>query len=66
MKRAPNGMHDRDAEAIEALERARNLPPGNERSEAMKTAGRLRAETEASRRLRPGHYPPQRVRREDN
>jgi hypothetical protein len=31
-----------DAEAIEALEKAQNLPPGKERSEALKQAGRLR------------------------
>jgi hypothetical protein len=31
-----------DAEAIDALEKAQELPPGKERTEALKKAGRLR------------------------
>jgi hypothetical protein len=43
-KRPPTLFPDpeRDADAIEALERAQNLPPGKERSEALKKAGQLR------------------------
>jgi hypothetical protein len=33
---------ERDAEAIDALERAQKLPPGKDRTEALKKAGRLR------------------------
>jgi hypothetical protein len=33
---------DWDAEAIEALEAARKMPPGKEKSEALKKAGTLR------------------------
>jgi hypothetical protein len=33
---------DLEAEAVAALEQARNLPPGPERTEAMKKAGILR------------------------
>jgi hypothetical protein len=38
---------DRDAEAIEALEVAQNLPPGKEQTEALKQAGRLRNAADA-------------------
>ena len=43
-KRPPTMFPDplRDAEAIEALEMAKKLPPGKERTEALKKAGRLR------------------------
>jgi len=34
--------HDLDADALMALEQARNLKPGLERAEAMKRAGSLR------------------------
>jgi hypothetical protein len=40
-----------DAEAIEALERAQRLPPGNERTEALEKAGRLRNAAIAYRRI---------------
>jgi hypothetical protein len=33
---------DLEAEALAALEKARTMPPGRERSEAMKKAGALR------------------------
>jgi hypothetical protein len=38
----PRPKVDLEAEAMAALERARNLPPGPERTEAMKKAGILR------------------------
>jgi len=64
MKQAPGATHDYDAEANEALDRALALPPGAERSEAMKKAGQLRARAEAAAHQRPGHYPSQRIQRE--
>jgi hypothetical protein len=36
------GNHDWDARASEALANAKRLPPGSERSEAIKKAGQLR------------------------
>jgi hypothetical protein len=44
MKRAEpsNDAIDWDAKAIEALEAARLMPPGKEKSEALKKAGMLR------------------------
>jgi len=41
-KREPRSKLDLDAEASAALERARLMPPGPERTEAMKKAGILR------------------------
>jgi len=43
-RRSPSGPdgHDWDARAQEALDAARKLPHGSERSEAMKKAGQLR------------------------
>jgi hypothetical protein len=38
----PRPKLDLEAEALAALERARTLPPGPERTEAMKKAGILR------------------------
>jgi hypothetical protein len=48
-KRPPTLFPDpeRDAEAIEALEKAQNLPPGKERTEAFNKAGRLRNAADA-------------------
>jgi hypothetical protein len=34
--------HDLEAEALAALEKARSMPPGPERTRAMKKAGNLR------------------------
>ena len=44
MKEMPNNTdrHDWDARASEALANAKKLPPGPERTDAIKTAGRLR------------------------
>ena len=44
MKRTPRAPVDRnwDAKATEALERARGMPPGQEKTEALKKAGMLR------------------------
>ena len=44
MKQMPNNIdrHDWDARASEALANAKKLPPGSERNDAIKTAGRLR------------------------
>jgi hypothetical protein len=42
---------ERDAEAIEAFERAQRLPPGNERTEALKKAGRLRNAVDTYRHI---------------
>jgi hypothetical protein len=41
-KKVPRSKLDLDAEALAALEKARLLPPGPERTEAMKKAGILR------------------------
>jgi hypothetical protein len=41
-KKLPSAKVDLDAEAVIALEQARNLKPGVERTEAMKRAGILR------------------------
>jgi hypothetical protein len=41
-KKESRGKLDLDAEASAALERARLMPPGPERTEAMKKAGILR------------------------
>ncbi|MDO9564797.1 MAG: hypothetical protein Q7J60_24520 [Bradyrhizobium sp.] len=38
----PSRSHDVEASADEALAEARSLPPGPERIEALKTAGKLR------------------------
>jgi hypothetical protein len=40
-----------DAEAIEALEMAQNLPPGKEQTEALKQAGRLRNAADAYKHI---------------
>jgi hypothetical protein len=40
--RQSSDVHDLDAKAAAALEEARNLPPGPERTEAMKKAGIIR------------------------
>ena len=42
-----------DAEAIAALEEARNLPPGPDRTEALKKAGILRKAADLHRSLLP-------------
>jgi len=42
MKQNPQRPHDFEAGADDALAAARNLPPGRERIEALKAAGRLR------------------------
>ena len=59
-KRQPTMFPDleRDAEAIEALERAQKLPPGRERTEALKKVGRLQNTADAykyifSKELKP-------------
>jgi hypothetical protein len=41
-KKDPRPKLDVEAEALAALERARTMPPGPERTEAMKKAGILR------------------------
>jgi hypothetical protein len=41
-KKAPRPKLDLEAEASAALEKARTMPPGPERTEAMKKAGVLR------------------------
>jgi len=41
-KKVPPSKVDLEAEALIALERARNMKPGTERTEAMKRAGILR------------------------
>jgi hypothetical protein len=56
-------FEDAHATAIEALETARKLPPGPERSDAFKEAGRLRA---AADRLRPIRFAPRGRRRKDS
>jgi hypothetical protein len=40
--RQSSDVHDLDAQAVAALEEARDLPPGPERTEAMKKAGIIR------------------------
>jgi hypothetical protein len=40
--RQSSDVHDLDAKATAALEEARDLPPGPERTEAMKKAGIIR------------------------
>ena len=40
--RQSSDIHDLDAKAVAALEEARDLPPGPERTEAMKKAGIIR------------------------
>jgi len=42
VKQRPQGLHDFEADADEALAAARNMPPGPERIEALKAAGQLR------------------------
>jgi len=42
---------DTEAEAIEALEKAQKLPPGKERTEALKKAGRLRNAADTYRHI---------------
>jgi hypothetical protein len=51
--------HDLDAEAEEALEAARAMPPGPAKSEAMKRAGLLRkaADAQGIRHARRGRPP---------
>jgi hypothetical protein len=49
---------DWQAQAVEALEKARRMKPGPERNQALKTAGQLQFEAElkgylASKELRP-------------
>ena len=48
-KRPPTLFPDpeRDAEAIEALEQAQYLPPGKDRTEALKKAGQLQNAADA-------------------
>jgi hypothetical protein len=41
-KQTPHRSHDFEADADEALQAARNMPPGLNRIEALKVAGRLR------------------------
>ena len=48
MKRKPQRSHDLEADADQALAAARNLPPGPERSEALKAAGKLRNAADVS------------------
>jgi hypothetical protein len=43
-----------DAEAIDALEKAQELPPGKERTEALKKAGRLRNAADTYKHLFKG------------
>ena len=52
-KRPPTMFPDpeRDDEAIEALEMAQKLPPGKERTEALKKAGRLRNAADAYKHI---------------
>jgi hypothetical protein len=45
-QRRSAGNHDWDARASEALANAKRLPPGSERSEAIKKAGQLRVAAE--------------------
>jgi hypothetical protein len=40
--RQSSDIHDLDTKAVAALEEARDMPPGPERTEAMKKAGILR------------------------
>jgi hypothetical protein len=42
VKQIPRRSHDFEADADEALRAARDRPPGPERVEALKAAGRLR------------------------
>ena len=55
-KRPPTMFPDaeRDAEAIEALETAQKLQPGNERTEALKKAGHLRNAADAYKHIFSG------------
>ena len=52
-KRRPTMFPDpeSDAEAIEALERAQKLPPGKERTEALRKAGRLQNAADAYKHI---------------
>ena len=52
-KRPPTLFPDpeRDAQAIQALEIAQQLPPGKERTEALGTAGRLRNAADAYKHI---------------
>ena len=45
---------ERDAEAMEALEMAQNLPAGKEQTEALKQAGRLRNAADAYKHIFSG------------
>ena len=49
----PVDVSNLDAEAIAALEDARNLPPGPDRTEALKKAGILRKAADLQRPLLP-------------
>jgi hypothetical protein len=56
--KTPHTDHEREAEAIEALEAARSMPNGPEKTEALKKAGLLRNAIDArginfARRGRP-------------
>jgi hypothetical protein len=42
MPEANSSSHDLHAKAIDALEKARAMPPGPQRTEALKNAGKLR------------------------
>ena len=42
LKQKAQRSHDFEADADEALQAARNMPPGPDRVEALKVAGRLR------------------------
>jgi hypothetical protein len=45
-KQSSQRSHDSEAEADEALRAAQDMPPGPERVEALKAAGRLRNATD--------------------
>lgn len=49
----PVDLRNLDAEATTALEEARNLPPGPDRTKALKKAGMLRKAADLQRPLLP-------------